>query len=90
MIITLNRTEFSLYANDFTLFLHRNKRAQMVEHFLQKTLDISYKWSLVSGFSSSPLKSKYITFTRKRKLKHVKLYMNNIFINNENTVKVSS
>jgi len=77
----------NLFADDFN-FWCKSPNLKTVQHFLQDTANNIAKWSTLTGFKISSLKSQCIIFSNKRGQKHINIQLNDNFIPNVNTIKI--
>ena len=77
----------NLFADDFN-FWCKSPNLKTVQHFLQETANNIAKWSTLTGFKISCLKSQCIIFSNKRGQKHINIQLNDILIPNVNTIKI--
>ncbi|XP_025416330.1 uncharacterized protein LOC112687685 [Sipha flava] len=77
----------NLYADDFNI-LCRSNNLNTVQEFLQKSANNLSDWSKKTGFSFSNLKSQSIIFTKRRKIKPLKITLDNLVIPNQDKIKI--
>lgn len=77
----------NLFADDFNI-LCRSNNLKAVQEFLQKSTNSLSDWSKKTGLSFSNLKSQSIIFTKRKKMKPLKITLDNLVIPNRHEIKI--